>query len=62
MYALKTDFPSEEEIEMKNLFQEIFEAEVSFNWRTDLEKVRILERLFTELDREIIRPWVKKAC
>ncbi len=52
-------FP-EEEVAMRRLFDEIFDVGTSFEWQTDLTRVRDLERVFTALDDEKIRPWVEE--
>lgn len=50
-------FP-EDETEMLEVFQAIFSVGTSFEWQTDHERVRSLRRIFADLDKQRIRPWV----
>lgn len=50
-------FP-EEEVEMRGVFQEIFDVGTSFEWEYNLERTVALKGAFTRLNQEVIRPWV----
>lgn len=51
-------FPQEES-EMFSLFQKIFDIGTSAYWDQDIELVKDLYRIFDELDKKLIRPWVQ---
>lgn len=51
-------FPPQEDPEMKQLFQTVFDVGTSTYWDQDREFIKQFDEAFWKLNEQVIRPWV----
>src|SRR3989344_3341825 len=52
-------FPADEDPEMKQLFQTVFDVGTSVYWDRDREFIKRFDEAFWKLDKQVIRPWAQ---
>lgn len=52
-------FPPQEDPEMKQLFQTVFDVGTSAYWDQDRKFIERFHKVFSELNERVIKPWVQ---